>query len=49
MGLATFAVGLLPTFGPHPLPIVGQVAGIGWTAPILLVSLHLLQGLRARP
>jgi MFS family permease len=45
MGMATFAVGLLPTFGPHTLPIVGTIAGIGWTAPILLVSLRLLQGL----
>ena len=45
MGLATFAVGLLPTFGTQTLPVIGQVAGIGWTAPILLVSLRLLQGL----
>ncbi len=34
MGAATFAVGLLPTF-----------SAIGWWAPVLLVSLRLMQGL----
>src|SRR5262249_52725136 len=45
MGASTFAVGLIPTFSDHTLPFIGTVSGIGWTAPILLVSLRLLQGL----
>src|SRR5262245_60519427 len=45
MGASTFAVGLLPTFTTHNVPFIGEIAGVGWTAPILLVSLRLLQGL----
>jgi MFS family permease len=44
MGASTFLVGLLPTYAPHYFPLLGEV-GIGWTAPILLVTLRLLQGL----
>jgi MFS family permease len=44
MGISTFAVGLLPTFSDST--ILGfSVPGIGWAAPVLLVSLRLLQGL----
>jgi MFS family permease len=45
MGTATFLVGLLPTFGTHNVPYFGTIDGIGWTAPILLLTLRLLQGL----
>jgi len=45
MGASTFAVGLLPTYASVDLPVLGTVAGIGWTAPVLLVTLRLLQGL----
>jgi MFS family permease len=44
MGASTFAVGLLPTFSDST--ILGYtVPGIGWAAPVLLVTLRLLQGL----
>ncbi len=44
MGISTFAVGLLPTFSDST--ILGfAVPGIGWAAPVLLVTLRLLQGL----
>jgi MFS family permease len=45
MGASTFAVGLLPTFATVELPGLGTVGGIGWAAPVLLVTLRLLQGL----
>ena len=41
MGSATFAVGLLPTFAY----MESLFPGGGWIAPILMVSLRLLQGL----
>jgi hypothetical protein len=44
MGMSTFLVGLLPTYAPAYFPLLGEF-GIGWTAPILLVTLRLLQGL----
>ncbi|HET6321204.1 MAG TPA: MFS transporter, partial [Hyphomicrobium sp.] len=44
MGISTFAVGLLPTFSDAK--ILGfDIPGIGWAAPVLLVTLRLLQGL----
>jgi MFS family permease len=45
MGASTFLVGVLPTFADHTLPIIGTIGGVGWLAPVLLVSLRLLQGL----
>src|SRR6478752_7407145 len=36
---------LLSAFSTQTLPFIGPVAGIGWTAPVLLVTLRLLQGL----
>ena len=44
MGIATFAVGLLPTYSDSNILGV-TVPGIGWAAPVLLVTLRLLQGL----
>jgi MFS family permease len=44
MGASTFAVGLLPTFGPAKWFGI-DMPGVGWIAPILLVTLRLLQGL----
>ncbi len=44
MGMATFAVGLLPTFGPSTFFGI-EMPGIGWLAPGILLSLRLLQGL----
>jgi MFS family permease len=44
MGLATFAVGLLPTFNASSFFGI-QMPGIGWAAPLVLLSLRLLQGL----
>ena len=44
MGLATFAVGLLPTFNDSSFFGI-TMPGIGWTAPLVLLTLRLLQGL----
>jgi MFS family permease len=44
MGLATFAVGLLPTFNTSSFFGI-EMPGIGWTAPLVLLTLRLLQGL----
>jgi MFS family permease len=44
MGISTFAVGLLPTFGPSNFFGI-DMPGIGWLAPGILLTLRLLQGL----
>ena len=44
MGLATFAVGLLPTFNTSSFFGI-EMPGIGWAAPLVLLTLRLLQGL----
>ncbi len=44
MGLSTFAVGLMPTFKASSVFGV-ELPGIGWIAPLLLLSLRLIQGL----
>jgi MFS family permease len=44
MGLATFAVGLMPTYAASSFFGI-QMPGIGWAAPAVLVTLRLLQGL----
>ena len=45
MGMSTFVVGLLPTFKDSNFFDMAIVPGIGWTAPIILLTLRLLQGL----
>ena len=44
MGLSTFAVGLMPTFNNSSMFGI-DLPGIGWVAPLLLLTLRLLQGL----
>jgi MFS family permease len=44
MGLSTFAVGVMPTFKDSNIFGVA-VPGVGWAAPLLLITLRLLQGL----
>jgi MFS family permease len=44
MGLSTFIVGLLPTFNASSFFGI-DMPGIGWTAPLVLLTLRLLQGL----
>jgi MFS family permease len=44
MGLSTFIVGLLPTFNTSSFFGI-EMPGIGWTAPLVLLTLRLLQGL----
>src|SRR5438067_9416370 len=44
MGASTFLVGFIPAYSPTYMPLIGEV-GVGWAAPIILVTLRLLQGL----
>jgi MFS family permease len=44
MGLSTFAVGLLPTYNASSFFGI-EMPGIGWAAPLILLTLRLLQGL----
>ena len=44
MGLSTFIVGLLPTYTTSSFFGI-QMPGIGWTAPLVLLTLRLIQGL----
>jgi MFS family permease len=44
MGLSTFIVGLLPTFNTSSFFGI-EMPGIGWAAPLVLLTLRLLQGL----
>src|SRR5208282_1251823 len=45
MGLATFLVGCLPAFGPSEFWPGLALPGIGWLAPVLLVTCRVVQGL----
>jgi MFS family permease len=44
LGATTVTMGLLPTFARSAFPVFGSMFGIGWVAPVLLLSLRLLQG-----
>jgi MFS family permease len=44
MGMSTFVVGLMPTYVSSSFFGI-QLPGIGWTAPLVLLTLRLIQGL----